>query len=148
VPLRVEPAPRAGHILGLWALGPRRDGSLSEREDLAAIQRVAVMAAMQLERLTPQDAFPLAAPAASRSSSGARTASLRGMLTPREREVASLAAQGCTNRAIAEALTISERTPEGHVERIRDKLDSRAEVAAWAARSDSEDSAETGTVPA
>ncbi|OLC54586.1 MAG: hypothetical protein AUH85_11435 [Chloroflexi bacterium 13_1_40CM_4_68_4] len=56
-------------------------------------------------------------------------------LTPREREVASLVAQGLTNLQIANALTISERTVEGHVERILGKLQfqSRTQVAAWVA---------------
>jgi non-specific serine/threonine protein kinase len=57
-------------------------------------------------------------------------------LTPREREVAELVARGLTNRQIAEALVISERTAEGHVERLRNKLgcSSRAQVAVWAAQ--------------
>jgi len=42
-------------------------------------------------------------------------------------------AQGLSNRQIAEALVLSERTAESHVERIRDRLGfrSRAQVAAW-----------------
>ena len=54
-------------------------------------------------------------------------------LSLREREVALLIARGLTNRQIAEELVISERTAEGHVDHIRDKLDvrNRAEVAVW-----------------
>lgn len=54
-------------------------------------------------------------------------------LTPREREVAALVADGLTNRQIAKRLFISERTAEHHVEQIRSKLGfhSRAQVAAW-----------------
>src|SRR5207247_1606506 len=105
---------------------------------------------MQLERLTPPDSGTAAAPAPPVTPPEARPPSLRGLLTPREREVADLIARGHTNRAIAEALIISERTAEGHVERIRDKLNvrSRAEIAAWAARSEFEGPTETGTVPA
>src|SRR5437868_9594268 len=56
-------------------------------------------------------------------------------LSRREREVAALVAQGLSNRDIAERLFISERTAEGHVEQIRNKLGfrSRAQVAAWVA---------------
>ncbi len=56
-------------------------------------------------------------------------------LTTREKEVATLVAGGLTNREIAERLVISERTAEGHIEQIRNKLGfrSRAQVAAWAA---------------
>lgn len=56
-------------------------------------------------------------------------------LTPREREVAALVARGFTNLQVADQLTISERTVEGHVERILGKLQfrSRAQIAAWLA---------------
>lgn len=56
-------------------------------------------------------------------------------LTPREREVAALVARGLTNLQVAAELTISERTVEGHVERILGKLEfrSRAQIAAWLA---------------
>jgi len=57
-----------------------------------------------------------------------------GGLTRREREVVRLIAQGSSNRAIAEALVLSERTIEDHVGNILGKLgfSSRAQVAAWA----------------
>ncbi|MBS4727438.1 AAA family ATPase [Mycobacterium sp. SM1] len=56
-------------------------------------------------------------------------------LTKREREIAELIAQGMSNRAIAEALVISPRTVDGHVERILAKLDftSRTQIASWVA---------------
>ncbi|MFE3028854.1 ATP-binding protein [Nocardia tengchongensis] len=55
------------------------------------------------------------------------------LLTRRERQVAALLPQGRTNRQIARALGISERTVEVHVHHIMGKLgaSSRAEVAAW-----------------
>jgi predicted ATPase/DNA-binding CsgD family transcriptional regulator len=55
-------------------------------------------------------------------------------LTERELQVVRLVAQGSTNRQIAEALSISERTAEAHVERIRGKLSlqTRSQLAAWA----------------
>lgn len=45
-----------------------------------------------------------------------------------------LVAQGHTNRDIATALTISERTAENHVQRMLNRLGlrSRAQLAAWA----------------
>jgi non-specific serine/threonine protein kinase len=54
-------------------------------------------------------------------------------LTRREREVAVLIAQGKSNRAIAEALVIGERTVEGYVSNMLNKLGftSRAQIAAW-----------------
>lgn len=54
-------------------------------------------------------------------------------LTRREREVATLVARGLSNRAIAEALVLSERTVESHVTNILGKLgfSSRAQIAVW-----------------
>jgi DNA-binding NarL/FixJ family response regulator len=54
-------------------------------------------------------------------------------LTPREQEVAVLVADGHTNREIAEALVLSERTVDSHVRNIMGKLavGSRAQIAAW-----------------
>ncbi|MBA3249963.1 MAG: response regulator transcription factor [Geodermatophilaceae bacterium] len=54
-------------------------------------------------------------------------------LTPREREVADLVAQGMTNREIAVRLFLSERTAENHVQHILTKLDlaNRSQIAMW-----------------
>jgi pimeloyl-ACP methyl ester carboxylesterase/DNA-binding CsgD family transcriptional regulator len=54
-------------------------------------------------------------------------------MTARQREVAALIAEGCTNREIGERLGITERSAEAHVERIRYRMDfrSRAQIAAW-----------------
>ena len=67
-------------------------------------------------------------------------------LTRREREIASLVAQGLTNREIAERLFIAERTAEGHVESIRNKLGfrSRTQVAAWVVEQDRAESTAGG----
>ena len=55
-------------------------------------------------------------------------------LTQREGDVVRLIAAGMTNREIAGRLFITERSAEGHVERIRNKLGvhSRRDVATWA----------------
>jgi adenylate cyclase len=68
----------------------------------------------------------------SNGSGGVKPARL-GPLSRRESEVAMLVAQGLTNRQIAERLHISERTAEGHLDKIRSKLglSNRAQVAAW-----------------
>jgi DNA-binding CsgD family transcriptional regulator/sugar lactone lactonase YvrE len=57
-------------------------------------------------------------------------------LSPREREVAALVAEGLTNREIAKKLFISERTVDGHLEHLREKLDvnTRAQIATWYVR--------------
>ena len=60
-------------------------------------------------------------------------------LTPREREVADLIAQGLSNKEIAARLVVSRRTAETHVESILRKLSfaSRTQVAAWVAQQQS-----------
>ena len=57
----------------------------------------------------------------------------RSRLSRRELEVAALVAAGLTNRQIAERLFISERTADGHLEHIREKLGvrSRSQITAW-----------------
>ncbi|MBV9169211.1 MAG: helix-turn-helix transcriptional regulator, partial [Chloroflexi bacterium] len=53
---------------------------------------------------------------------------------PREREVATLIAQGFSNADIASALVIGRRTVDTHVNHILSKLGvhTRAQIAAWA----------------
>jgi DNA-binding CsgD family transcriptional regulator len=57
-------------------------------------------------------------------------------LTPREREVARLVAEGLTNRQLGARLVISERTAQNHVQHILTKLGftTRSQIAAWAAK--------------
>ncbi len=57
------------------------------------------------------------------------------VLTKRERQVAAMVAQGLTNKEIACALVIAQRTAEGHVENILSKLGftSRTQIAVWVA---------------
>jgi DNA-binding CsgD family transcriptional regulator/tetratricopeptide (TPR) repeat protein len=56
-----------------------------------------------------------------------------GVLSTREREIANLVAQGLTNKEIAARLVIADRTAEGHVEHILNKLGfhSRSQIATW-----------------
>ncbi|MDT7787742.1 MAG: hypothetical protein QOF58_6161 [Pseudonocardiales bacterium] len=57
-------------------------------------------------------------------------------LTPREREILVLVAHGKSNRDIADALMISERTARTHVSNVLSKLGlaSRTQAALWAVR--------------
>jgi DNA-binding CsgD family transcriptional regulator len=70
----------------------------------------------QIERLRAQRAAPVSP------------------LSPRELEVARLVARGMTNKQIGEALYVSERTAENHVQHILTKLGlrNRSQIAAWA----------------
>ena len=76
-----------------------------------------------------ENTLPTAAGKSSQTETRVQTSSL----TPREREVALLVAQGLTNRSISEELSISERTVATHVGRILKKLElgSRSRLAAW-----------------
>jgi len=60
------------------------------------------------------------------------------LLTPRQLEVARLIAEGMSNKEIASRITRSERTVEGHVEQICNRLgfNSRVQIAAWVVRHD------------
>lgn len=66
--------------------------------------------------------------------SGGRGGQKAAELTRREREVARLAAQGLSNRRIAEVLVIAEKTAANHLQNALDKLDvhSRSQLAARA----------------
>jgi len=68
------------------------------------------------------------------ASQPAKVPTRKGELTARERQVIALIAQGHSNRQIAEALTISEKTAEIHVGNILGKLgfSSRTQAAAYA----------------
>jgi predicted ATPase/DNA-binding CsgD family transcriptional regulator len=59
-----------------------------------------------------------------------------GLLSARERDVAQLIAGGSSNREIADALVVSVKTVETHIQHIFRKLNvkARSEVAVWAAR--------------
>jgi DNA-binding NarL/FixJ family response regulator len=58
------------------------------------------------------------------------------LLSPRQRRVAQLIANGSSNRDIADALVLSIKTVETHIQHIFAKLNvkSRAEIAVWASR--------------
>jgi DNA-binding CsgD family transcriptional regulator len=66
-----------------------------------------------------------------------RAAAAENPLSSRERQIAALVADGLSNREIAGALVISERTAQNHVQHILGKLGfaNRAQIAAWAVRS-------------
>ena len=76
----------------------------------------------------------IAACAAGHVTSPHRAATPVSPLTAREREVASLVAKGLSNRQVAKALVVTEKTAANHLQRVLDKLDlhSRAQLAARA----------------
>ena len=91
------------------------------------IEGFALRARLRLEPDEPSPAPALTATDAGEDPFG---------LTPRERQVLSLLADGRTNREIGTALYMAEKTASVHVSRILSKLDvrSRTEAAALAHR--------------
>jgi DNA-binding CsgD family transcriptional regulator len=109
---RIGHSVRKPEVDGAWQLGLRLGVE-------AAID-MAISAAEALTARTPPKAD---------SSQGPRWS----WLTPREKEVASLVAQGLTNREIAERLVVAVSTAERHVANILAKLvvSSRTQLATW-----------------
>jgi DNA-binding CsgD family transcriptional regulator len=112
------------HARALLALGAaqrrakrRREARATLEDALAAFERLgtalwAERARAELQRISGRAATP-------------------GALTPAEARIAALVAEGKTNREVAAALFLSERTVEGHLSRVFGKLGvrSRTELA-------------------
>jgi predicted ATPase/DNA-binding CsgD family transcriptional regulator len=115
----------------LLASHDRYEGLLRDR--LGAGPFAEALRAGEEAGLDEATAFALdeaAAPDRTRARTGARQP-----LTRREMEIAELVAQGLRNRDIAATLVIAQRTAEGHVEHILQKLGftSRVQIARWVA---------------
>lgn len=112
----------------------RGDLASAQDHERAAHETVASLAAT-IDDPDLRRAYLLSASAIipGRERRGRSAAEAQGGITPREREVAAMVAQGLTNRAIAETLVLSERTVESHVANALAKLgfSSRAELAVW-----------------
>jgi DNA-binding CsgD family transcriptional regulator len=121
------------------ARGERDAAGASAVEALAAAQRIgAAWLASEIEgfalrarlRMEPDEASPASALPATDAGEDPFG------LTPRERQVLALLADGRTNREIGQSLYMAEKTASVHVSRILSKLDvrSRTEAAALAHR--------------
>ena len=84
-------------------------------------------------QLSREAAIALALGETSHRRQEARKGPGLALLGSREADVARLVAEGMTNKQIGSRLFISERTVEGHVRSIMNKLglNSRAQIAAW-----------------
>jgi predicted ATPase/DNA-binding CsgD family transcriptional regulator len=85
------------------------------------------------QSLSGEEAAAVAQRLASATAVGEARTPAQGLLSPREREVVTLIARGLTNRQIADALIIGERTVHTHVANIMAKLElsSRTQIATW-----------------
>ena len=109
----------------LFRLGSSAD--LTRARDLLA----SVTATARRLRMTPT------LTAAAELGDAVRRAAQKSVsLTPREREVLARVAEGASNRSIAAALVVSERTVEYHVANLLTKIGAanRTEAATWALR--------------
>ena len=121
-----------GYFSGFRAIAWHRDRCLDETKQALGEElfnrAYSEGASLGLASLV-DEAQALAAP----ESLPSRGIEERSQLTNRELEVAHLLAEGLSNREIAEALTISPRTAESHVDHILTKLNlpNRTQVATW-----------------
>ncbi len=126
---------QARHAVALAAHdGPGLDAAAAEFEQIGALLSAAdaaAQAASAHERAGDRRRLRESAAAANRLAAacgGASTPALRQAaqslpLTVREREIANLVAAGLSNRQIADRLTVSVRTVEGHLYRACIKMD-------------------------
>jgi len=118
---------------------PRSPGSAERIQHLvtAATRRLGRQAAADAFRtgqgLTNDEAAALASRLGSASGAGEARTPAQALLSPREREVVTLITRGLTNRQIADALVIGERTVHTHVANVMAKLElsSRTQIATW-----------------
>lgn len=101
-----------------WSMGPR--GLLFRGIDLAQLPPAIDAVAAGLIVIAPGLTQP------ARPSSPSFGGELSTELTPREREVLYLLAEGLTNKAIARRLSISDHTVKFHVNAIMGKLDAQS----------------------
>jgi DNA-binding NarL/FixJ family response regulator len=110
-------------------------GQLAAERAMADARAVVARVAARISDSSLRGSFEgTAAAAISASHRRRRVKESPGGLTRREREVAVLVAAGRSNREIAAALVLSERTVESHVSNVLSRLgfSSRAQIAAWA----------------
>jgi predicted ATPase/DNA-binding CsgD family transcriptional regulator len=107
---RREPSLRRARAV-LGAAASRRAGQRGEAMTLATAAELAAMIAVSSSAGIAAGAVPGGGP--------------KGRLSPRERDLITLVAQGWTDAQIAAELFISVRTVRSHLDRIRDKTDCR-----------------------
>jgi DNA-binding CsgD family transcriptional regulator len=115
---------------------PKTAASVLRQAHEATIQLGEQPLRQEIERLAQRARIDLTPPTAMVSKAAPLSAATRHGLTPREQEVLQYLVEGRTNRQIARALFISEKTASVHVSNIMSKLGAtnRSEAAAIAHR--------------
>ena len=93
--------------------------------------RIRVLLAQVIEAATDTPSEPAVATAATPASDECHIRSIDSRLSPREREVLALVAEGHSNKAIAEVLFVAPSTVKTHVTSLLTKLkaDNRVQLA-------------------
>ena len=143
--IAVSPAHRRSPSQGWTSVSPdlaelesATDQVRAALEEMTVAAKAAVAGARAIVEV--MDAAVAVLEVAERASAFESTADVAnrpgGGLSPREREVLALVAEGRSNKAIAEALFVSPNTIKTHVASLMNKLhaDSRVQLAAIAAR--------------
>jgi predicted ATPase/DNA-binding CsgD family transcriptional regulator len=139
---------RSAHLLGAAEALRETSGARVAAVDLARYAQLVarvkshmredtfVMAWREGRELPVDEAMDLALQENSPQAANAPGDDVLGQLSPRERDVAQLIASGRSNREIADALVVSVKTVETHIQHIFGKLNvkARAEIAVWASR--------------
>jgi DNA-binding CsgD family transcriptional regulator len=105
--------------------------------DVAGVRLVTQAEIADVVLISPAHAGGPAEEAVALAAADARSSTLPGLsLTPREREVLALLAEGASNKTIARRLRISVHTAKFHVGSLLDKLDAtgRTDAVTHAAR--------------
>jgi predicted ATPase/DNA-binding CsgD family transcriptional regulator len=120
------PAPLGPHHEAAYATAGRLLGQAAFAAELAKGRALSPSGRIGAALEEPAKAVP---------ASGAEDRGIR--LTAREAEVATLVADGLSNKEIAGRMVISPRTAETHIQHIMDKLGftARSQIAAWSADS-------------
>lgn len=118
-----------------------REAAFATAEAAARARALAALLDEALAVLTDGETAPVRAPTPSEASQREADA-----LSPREREVLALVAEGRTNKAIAAALFVSPNTVKTHVTSLLHKLraDTRVQLAAIATKQGLHHRAATG----
>jgi DNA-binding CsgD family transcriptional regulator len=124
---------RAGTVLSLEGLAHLAEAQ-GRGDRATCLRTVAAALGTETSAPSPPGAPPAHSGAGTRPRSSPGAADLSSPLTPRERDVVRLIAQGLGNRQIADELVIARGTADRHVANILGKLEltSRTQVAVWA----------------
>jgi predicted ATPase/DNA-binding NarL/FixJ family response regulator len=125
------------HITTEWAATRMEYEHYLERARAGLVEREFQVEQAEGQRLSLEQALAYAQDVAPKVVAAQQTRQQLDQLSPRERQVAVLIAQGKSNGEIADELVVSKRTVESHIANILSKLwvTNRAQIVRWAIES-------------